>query len=261
MRLLPRDQRHAMYAIYAYCRAVDDVADGPEGQGSRFAALEQWRAEVDGLYRGTVSSRLARLAGPIATFGLQRDDFLAILDGVEMDALADIVAPDWATLDLYCDRVASAVGRLCVRVFGLTGSDGIALAFDLGRALQLTNILRDLDEDATKGRLYLPREALAAAGIAPVPIGASLGHPRLDAACAEVVSRARGHFAAAHRVMARHPGRVVRAPMLMAKVYETMLDRLVARGFAAPRPNVRPSRGAVLWTLVRYGLRPRDGTG
>ena len=92
-------------------------------------------------------------------------DFLAIIDGMDMDVAADIRAPDWATLDLYCDRVASAVGRLSTRIFGLEARDGEPLAEHLGRALQLTNILRDLDEDRELGRLYLPREALDKAGI------------------------------------------------------------------------------------------------
>ena len=104
-------------------------------------------------------------AASVKTFGLKREDFLAIVDGMEMDVPQDIRAPDLATLDLYCDRVASAVGRLSVRVFGLPEEDGILLAHHLGRALQLTNILRDIDEDAGLGRLYLPREGLLLAGI------------------------------------------------------------------------------------------------
>jgi len=99
-----------------------------------------------------------------------------------MDAEQDIRAPDWATLDLYCDRVASAVGRLSVRIFGLPDEPGVALAHHLGRALQLTNILRDIDEDASIGRLYLPREALAAAGVAtdePLAAAADPGNAHL----------------------------------------------------------------------------------
>ena len=98
-------------------------------------------------------------------FKLEKQDFLAVIDGMDMDAAEDIRAPDWAKLDLYCDRVASAVGRLSVRVFGMAENDGIALAHHLGRALQLTNILRDIDEDADIGRLYLPPEELRKAGI------------------------------------------------------------------------------------------------
>src|SRR5581483_7300940 len=116
-------------------------------------------------YRGAAPAELAGLAQGVRTFELRREDFIAVIDGMEMDVVADIRAPDRPTLDLYCDRVACAVGRLSVRVVGMEREDGLALAHHLGRALQLTNILRDLDEDASMGRLYLPRDVLRAAGI------------------------------------------------------------------------------------------------
>src|SRR4029453_16705857 len=119
----------------------------------------------DALYQDNPPPRLQDYAASVRTFGLKREDFLAVVDGMEMDVPQDIRAPDFATLDLYCDRVASAVGRLSVRVFGLPENDGVELAHHLGRALQLTNILRDIDEDAGLGRLYLPRESLLLAGI------------------------------------------------------------------------------------------------
>ena len=143
------------------------------------------------------------LPAAVEQFGLRQQDFLAVIDGMTMDAVEDIRAPEWSKLDLYCDRVASAVGRLSVRVFGLSEWDGVQLARHLGRALQLTNILRDLDEDADIGRLYLPGEALRAAGIAKTDPLAVLASPGLGAACAEVVERARGHFDEADKVMAR----------------------------------------------------------
>ncbi len=114
---------------------------------------------------GRRRTRSAGLARAVRSFDLQREDLLAIIDGMDMDVIADIRAPDRATLELYCDRVACAVGRLSVRVFGMAHDAGLALAHHLGMALQLTNILRDLDEDASLGRLYLPREALQAHGI------------------------------------------------------------------------------------------------
>ena len=106
----------------------------------------------------------AFLAPAVARYGLRQEDFRTILDGMDMDVAEDIVAPDLATLDLYCERVASAVGRLSIKVFGMEEGPGFELAHHLGRALQLTNILRDIDEDAAIGRLYLPREYLFAAG-------------------------------------------------------------------------------------------------
>src|SRR5258706_590625 len=165
MRILPRAQREAMFQIYSFCRQVDDIADSDGPRPERLAALQQWRDDIAALYQGHPPPRLKDYVTSVKTFGLRREDFLAIVDGMEMDVPQDIRAPDMATLDLYCDRVASAVGRLSVRVFGLPEDDGILLAHHLGRALQLTNILRDIDEDAALGRLYLPRERLLLAGI------------------------------------------------------------------------------------------------
>ena len=165
MRILPRERREALFEIYAFCRAVDDVADERGRRDARLAELARWRADVEALYAGAPPPRLRGLAVPVRRYDLQKPDMLAIIDGMQMDVVADIRAPDANTLDLYCDRVASAVGRLCVRAFGIETAAGITLSHHLGRALQLTNILRDLDEDAGMGRLYLPREALDAAGI------------------------------------------------------------------------------------------------
>lgn len=254
MRILPRAQREAMFQIYSFCRAVDDIADSGAPRAERHAALAQWRGDIDALYRGLPPAHLAPYAASVKTFGLRRDDFLAIIDGMEMDAAADIRAPDEATLDLYCDRVASAVGRLSVRVFGLPEEDGRTLAHDLGRALQLTNILRDIDEDAAIGRLYLPRERLSAAGIAGNDPKAVAADPRLPAVCAPLVKQAQDYFAAADVVMARHPRQLVRAPRIMAKYYRAILDLLVARGFAPPRAAVRLGTAARLMILLRHGV-------
>src|SRR3982074_1051367 len=123
MRILPREQREAMFQIYSFCRQVDDIADFDGPRPERLGALQQWRDDIDALYRGDSPARLRDYAVSVRRFGLKREDFLAIVDGMEMDVPQDIRAPDLATLDLYCDRVASAVGRLSVRVFGLPHED------------------------------------------------------------------------------------------------------------------------------------------
>jgi phytoene synthase len=254
MRILPRDQRAAMYEIYSFCRRVDDIADSSGPREQRLARLATWRNEIAALYEGKVGPLVAGLARPMREFDLAREDFLAVIDGMEMDTLGDIRAPTLATLDLYCDRVASAVGRLSVRVFGLEHKDGIALAHHLGRALQLTNILRDIDEDAGVGRLYLPREALLQAGIDGSDPEAVSRSPALPQACMTLVALARTNFAAADAIMARAPRRAVRAPRIMGEVYHAILERLVARGFAPPRQPVRVPRGRLAWILLRYAL-------
>src|SRR6185312_13289381 len=166
------------------------------------------------LYRGEAPPQLEGLARAVQQFDLQREDFLAVIDGMEMDVAADIRAPDAATLALYCDRVACAVGRLSVRIFGMERAAGLALADHLGRALQLTNILRDLDEDADVGRLYLPRDFLLGAGISSSDPIAALRSPGLDAVCAKVAARARAHFAEAKAIMDRSPRRAIKAPRI-----------------------------------------------
>ena len=187
MRILPRAQREAMFEIYSFCRQVDDIADSNGPRGERREQLERWRADIDGLYVNKSSPRTQGLAVAVREFGLRREDFHAVIDGMEMDVLGDIRAPDEARLDLYCNRVASAVGRLSVRVFGMEEKDGVALAHHLGRALQLTNILRDLDEDAAFGRLYLSAEALRDAGITSTDPATGSRAPSLGQVCARIV--------------------------------------------------------------------------
>ncbi len=255
LRIMPHGKREAMFEIYAYCRAVDDVADEGGPRDVRLKELGRWRADINALYDGgPVVPRVRGLVVPIRDFKLRRDDFLAVIDGMEMDAEGDIRAPDFKTLDLYCDRVASAVGRLSVRVFGLGEADGIALAHDLGRALQLTNILRDLDEDAEMGRLYLAREWLDAAGIATTDPIAVLRSPNLHAVCAPATERIEHHFEQADVIMNRYPRHIVRTPRLMAEGYKAILQQLVARGWSSPRHRVRISRPLLLWLMLRHAV-------
>jgi phytoene synthase len=255
MRLLPKPRREAMYAVYSFCRLVDDIADDGGPRLARRQALEEWRADIDRLYAGDLPrASLRDLAKAIGAFDLRREDFIAIIDGMDMDVERDIQAPDWATLELYCDRVASAVGRLSVRIFGTPAEACEGLAHHLGKALQLTNILRDIDEDAGIGRLYLPREALEAAGITTHDPLAVAAHPNLAEACAPVIASAREHFRQARAIMSRCPRATVKACRIMAEAYGPILDGVAARGFAPPRTRVSVPKGRLLLILLRYGL-------
>ena len=254
MRIMPKVQRKAMFEIYSFCRAVDDIADDGGPRDVRLDQLQRWRTDIDALYAGAVAPHLRGLARAVRGFDLQREDFLAVIDGMEMDVVSTMRAPNLATLDLYCDRVASAVGRLSVRVFGMEKEAGLTLAHHLGRALQLTNILRDLDEDAAIGRLYLPREALGNAGITTTDPAATLANPAIGQACASVVTLAEGHFAQAEAIMARSARHAMRTPRIMATAYRMVLDHMIARGWQAPRAPVRLRRWQFLWILLRYAI-------
>ena len=153
------------------------------------------------------------LAPAVTHYGLRLEDFLAVLDGMEMDVAEDIVAPDLATLDLYCDRVASAVGRLSIKVFGMEEGPGFELAHHLGRALQLTNILRDIDEDAAIGRLYLPREYLEEMDCCrQMDPAAVVAEPEIDKVCRKVAALAHLHYDEASRSWRRGPRAESRRP-------------------------------------------------
>lgn len=252
MRVLPRHEREAMYAIYAFCRAVDDIADDLHGdRADRAAALGRWRADIDAIYDGGDPRQAAMLVEPARRFGLDRGDFHAVIDGMAMDVARDIRWPSAAELDLYCDRVASAVGRLSVRVFGMEREPGLALAHHLGRALQLTNILRDIDEDAAIGRVYLPGEALAAAGFHLTTPADVIGDPRIDRVARELAEQAGRHFAEANAILASRPRGLLIAPRLMAAAYARLLARMTAAGWAPPRRRVRVSKLGLLLTALR----------
>jgi phytoene synthase len=251
MRILPPAQREAMYEIYSFCRAVDDIADDLGPRDGRRAALDQWRADLSALYAGAPPPQLAGLARAVRQFDLEHGDFLAVIAGMEMDVVANIRAPDRTTLDLYCDRVACAVGRLSVRVFGMERDAGLALAHHLGRALQLTNILRDLDEDAGLSRLYLPREALRDAGIISADPAEVMANPMLGEVCGSIVATAQEEFVSARGIMAKAPRKQVRAPRIMGEAYYLILKGLIARGFNPPRERVRLPKAKFLLIVLR----------
>ncbi|MBV8592986.1 MAG: presqualene diphosphate synthase HpnD [Caulobacteraceae bacterium] len=255
MRLMPRAEREAMFAVYAFCRKVDDIADEPgPTRDERRALLDGWRADIEALCAGGPGGQAVFLAQHVARFGLAREDFLAVIDGMAMDVERAIVAPPFAELELYCDRVASAVGRLSVRVFGMDHAEGLDLARHLGLALQFTNILRDLDEDAAAGRLYLPAEALDGAGLATGAPATVVDDPRVDRACRWLAERAHAHYRAAETVMRRARQGRLRAPRLMAAVYGALLRRMEAEGWAPPCRRARLGKAALAWIVLTRGL-------
>ena len=255
MLLMPKAERMAMFAIYGFCRLVDDIADdGTRPRPERAKALDRWRADIAALYAGKPAGQAGFLDSARRDFKLREADFLAVIDGMEMDVAADIRAPDLETLDLYCERVASAVGRLSIRIFGMDDKPGFALAHELGRALQLTNILRDIDEDAGLGRLYLPREALLHAGITSDDPNRVIAERALPKVCLPLAQRAKSHFEKSDEIMNRNKRRLVRAPRIMSKYYHSILDLLIARGFTAPREPVRVSKITRILILLRYAL-------
>ena len=255
MRTLPKDRRDAMFAIYAFCREIDDIADDPMPHAERAAALAEWRREIDRLYEGRPQKPTARaLLQPVARYALRKADFVALIDGMEMDSDDAFHGPSMDMLTLYCERVAGAVGMLSVRVFGEPGQAGERLAWALGQALQLTNILRDLLEDAERGRLYLPADLLAKHGIATREPAAVLAHPALPAVCADLAALARQRYAEAMAAMRDCDKRKIRPAIVMMQVYRYVLETLIRRGWRRLDQPAKVSKAAKIWIALRYGL-------
>ena len=239
MRILSPRRRDAMYAVYAFCREVDDIADEPGREPDKLRALDAWRDEIDGVFAGRPQRPTGvALVDAIEAFGPPKAEFEAMIDGMEMDAREQMRRPSRDTLDLYCRRVAGAVGLMSLPIFGTGGASAETLAIDLGRALQLTNILRDLDEDAERGRLYLPDEDLAAAGIGAAEADRVLADSRLGAVCRQVAGSARASFTGADRALVDCDRRALRPALLMMGVY----DALSCAGWSPPTNGRRAAR-------------------
>lgn len=255
MRTLPKNQREAMFAVYAFCREIDDIADDPLPPQEKVQGLAQWRIEIDLLFAGTPQKPTGRaLLLPIERYGLRKEDFIALIDGMEMDASESLQGPDMATLQLYCERVAGAVGLLSIHIFGDTGPRAKDVAWSLGQALQLTNILRDMREDADRGRLYLPSELLETHGIGSRDPEAVLAHPALPKVCAELAILADKRFKEAIAAMADCDRRKMRPAVVMMHVYHRVLEKLMQRGWTRIDEPVHVSKLTKIWIAVRYGL-------
>jgi phytoene synthase len=247
MRLMPKPRRTAIFAIYAFARALDDVADGPEPRAEKHAALDRWRRELDGIYRGHPATPIGTaLADAVARYELPREELEALIDGMAMDVDGDLRAPPQATLDLYCRRAAGTIGVLAISIFGCSGGPERRFAIALGRAFQLTNIARDLAEDAERGRIYVPREIFARLGVGEVAPEALPRHPRFAEIRRALCALAESAYAEAEAALAECRSRRRLWPALaMMGIYRRILAKLAAAS-AGPRARIaRPVQLAI----------------
>ncbi len=237
MSALRGDRRRALWAVYAFCRAVDDIADGtmPEAEKRRF--LQDWRGKL-----ARPDCALSReLARAREGYALPVEECVAMIAGMETDSTERLRIADGAALDLYCRRVAGSVGAMAVRIFGAPEAAGFGLA--LGRTLQLVNILRDIDEDATRERVYLPLDLLAAHGVEDGPAARMIAQPGVAAAARALAEEAQAGFARAEAELLERDTPALLPARIMMWGYRRIFDRLVARGFGPPRARPRLTVG------------------
>lgn len=247
-----------MYAVYAFCREVDDIADEGGSPEEKLAALDAWRDELDRLFSGnpTFATALA-LMDPIREFDLPKEEFLLVIEGMEMDARGPIVAPPMNVLMDYCRRVAGAVGLLSIRIFGAQpDARSTEFALALANALQLTNILRDVAEDAAMGRVYLPCDLLDKHGVLTRDPATLLQDPSLAAVCEDLAGIAREHFEHARTALDRANLSVMRPALLMMGIYERTLNRLDERGWAHVAVPIKLGKLEKLATVLRWAVWP-----
>ncbi|MEM9706082.1 MAG: squalene/phytoene synthase family protein [Pseudomonadota bacterium] len=257
MRILSRPRREAMYAIYAFCREVDDIADEGDDLEQKRAGLTAWRREVDLIFSGRPETPTGRaLLEPVRDFNLSKKEFILIIEGMEIDANGPVVAPSFESYWAYTRRVAGAVGLLSMRAFGAPETDTAdRFALSLADALQTTNILRDVGEDAELGRIYLPRELLEQHQVEPNP-ATLLSAPGLPGVAETLGDIAKTKFLDARKALQALDWRVLRPALLMMGVYEAYLNRMIARGWDRIGETVELSKAEKLMIAARYAIAP-----
>jgi phytoene synthase len=240
--MFAREERRALHAIYAFCRLADDIADAPDVAGDRGRLLARWRSELRDAFRGKATHPVGIALGDAARrFDLAESVFGELLRGIESD-LAGTPIETWDDLRRYCFRVASTVGLLVVRVRGAHDPRTAEYAEQLGIAVQLTNVLRDVGEDAAVGRIYLPREDLARFGVSPESLAAREMTEPIRLLCAQTAERARIHYERAAALLPDAERRLLRPAQAMGGIYRALLDELHAKGFPCLGPSLRLSR-------------------
>ncbi|EIM25137.1 squalene/phytoene synthase family protein [Microvirga lotononidis] len=253
MQSLSPERRRAIHAVYAFCRAVDDIADGAAPASEKRGFLREWRRELDRLHRAPETPIGRELARASTLFKLPLEECHALLDGMETDSADRVRLASDYELGLYGRRVAGSVGALSIRIFGAPSAHDFAL--NLGRTLQLVNILRDVDEDAAHERVYVPLSRLAQLGLSDAPAATLVADPRFARVCESLAEEARAGFAAADTALMRLDRRALKPAILMMENYRRVLDRLQARGWGRRQGRLRLSTADRLHLITR-AMRP-----
>jgi squalene synthase HpnC len=237
MAVLKGERRRALFAVYGFCRAVDDIADATMPLPEKRCFLAAWRRKLD----APDCALSAELAWACRAYGLPAIECIEMVAGMETDAEPRVRVADETALDLYCRRVAGSVGAMAVRIFGAPQAEGFGLA--LGRTFQLVNILRDAEEDAALDRVYVPRSLLDRHGVTTDRAQDIVAHPGFAACCAELAQQALAGFRRAEAELADHDRRALKPARVMMWGYRRLLDRMLAAGFDAPRRRARLTKG------------------
>ena len=252
--MFPPAERRALHAIYAFCRLADDIADDPAVQGDRQKLLGRWREELSAAYLGKARHPVGvALGDAVSRFRLPEAHFSDLLDAIQRD-LDGEPFETFASLERYCYGVASTIGLLVCAVRGWSGPAEVDYATQLGIAVQLTNILRDVGPDAAEGRVYLAQEDLRFAGVPPEALRAARPDAALQGLLLDYTDRARDRYDRADRALSASARRGLRPAQAMGAIYRDLLESLAARGFAPLVPALRSGRLRQLAIAARVAV-------
>ncbi len=237
MNVLDSERKRAMFSIYAFCRIVDDIADEIKNKKIKIEKLRSWKKKINNIFQSKKlkSSIEKELKIAVDKFKLDRIDFYAIIDGMMMDAKNDIKFPSKKNLELYCDRVAVAVGYLSIKIFGLTKKER-KYAFYLGRAFQLTNIVRDFYEDLKRGRCYVPSEYLSIYGIKK-DIKTIIHEPKLQDILQDILAEANAFFEKSNVEAQNINKKQIIASEIMKTFYRTIHNKMFKKKINLEKKN------------------------
>lgn len=253
-KILDPERRAAINALYAFCREVDDVVDECSEPQLAAIKLSWWKTELDRLFQGQAQHPVSKaLAARMKDYGLPQESFQEIIAGVEMDLTQNRYA-SWSDLDLYCDRVAGAVGLLSARIFGTVSPATLDYAITLGRALQYTNIIRDVGDDARKGRIYLPAEAMQQAGLDAGSILRFEHSPALSQLLHDMAGRAHQLYDKAIATLPAAERRAQRPGLMMAAIYRDLLRLLESESFQIMHQRISVAPARKLWLAWRTAI-------
>ncbi|TVQ72710.1 MAG: squalene synthase HpnD [Chromatiaceae bacterium] len=254
---LPPERRRAITALYAFCREVDDVVDECQDPAVARAKLDWWRDQISETFGGQPSHPVCQALQPcIERFNLPEEHFREIIDGMQMDLEFDAY-PTFTELSLYCYRVASVVGLMSAEIFGYEDRKTARYAHDLGMAFQLTNILRDVLEDARRGRIYIPLDELERFGVQPADLQRPQTSERLRSLFAFQADRARDYYRRAFEHLPETDRHAQRSGIIMAAIYRTLLDEIAADGYRVLEQRVRLTPVRKLWIAWRTARREK----
>ncbi|MBI5752778.1 MAG: presqualene diphosphate synthase HpnD [Hydrogenophilales bacterium] len=248
---LPKLRREAITALYAFCREVDDIADECADAALARTKLEWWRTEMANTFSGHPSHPVSQALLPaIRAYDLAQEQFEEIIDGMEM-ALQYVRYADFKALQLYCYRVASVVGQIAAAIFGYSDRKTLKYAHDLGMAFQLTNIIRDVGEDARRNRIYLPQDELAQFGVSESDLLQGRASEEFRALMAHQVARARAFYQQALQALPLQDRKSQRPGLVMAAIYQKLLNEIERDGFHVLNQRITITPLRKLWIAWR----------